>query len=477
MKKTLHLLLAGFITISVMGQAANMKIVGNSDKKFQGIQNNLLLQNKTNTSKINQLKSATIEKQRLDSIVTEGWDENLSQWEISDKDVYKYDANGLNTLLFRYEWDETTGQLETYDKEEFSYYENGTPETAANYYWNASTSAWIGTSKNKYTFNASGKLTKSLSFDWDQIGNEWDTTYKIQLIYDTILNMTYYNGFELNENTNTWDTANKTINTYDTVGNITKNISYSWETDQWITSYLMETYYDEMGNDTMQMSSWWHPIDSMLHYSSKVLSSYDDKGNQVLSVEYDWDINDSLWISYNKTESTYDAIGNQILCSEYSWNETDSIWVPENIDQNTYDYSYSYNDIFWPYYYYGITEIFSGNIPTQTYSYRYNDTDWIKNEKTTYFYSIHGVSSLPNIISENEIKVFPNPAKDYVTFNLEGSFSDLNLEIFDVQGRKVIDQIIENNTPVSVQNLSNGLYMFKLTHNGSVSTGKMVVKQ
>jgi hypothetical protein len=78
-------------------------------------------------------------------------------------------------------------------------------------------------------------------------------------------------------------------------------------------------------------------------------------------------------------------------------------------------------------------------------------------------------------ISSN-FKIYPNPATSNVTIDLV-SLDNSNVEIYDINGRKLFTQKLNNNSNnVNIDNLAAGVYMFKVTSVQGSATSK-VIKQ
>jgi hypothetical protein len=60
--------------------------------------------------------------------------------------------------------------------------------------------------------------------------------------------------------------------------------------------------------------------------------------------------------------------------------------------------------------------------------------------------------------------IFPNPTSDYLQLqlNFDDSSESIQYEILDLQGRSIQKSILENNTPIPVSHLKNGVYQFIL---------------
>ncbi len=73
----------------------------------------------------------------------------------------------------------------------------------------------------------------------------------------------------------------------------------------------------------------------------------------------------------------------------------------------------------------------------------------------------------------NSVKMFPNPAKDYVRFS-SNSNEDLNIQIFDMLGKSVL-RVDNVRNAVNVSELNAGLYFVQMTLGTQKSTKKLVI--
>ncbi|MCX6232545.1 MAG: T9SS type A sorting domain-containing protein [Bacteroidetes bacterium] len=89
--------------------------------------------------------------------------------------------------------------------------------------------------------------------------------------------------------------------------------------------------------------------------------------------------------------------------------------------------------------------------------------------------------SVPEINNVNSILIYPNPASKY--FNIDFNFGfekDMQIQIYDVLGNRIIDQSITNRNPVSinVENLKNGIYYIKIKQqNNSILIKKLLINK
>ncbi len=75
------------------------------------------------------------------------------------------------------------------------------------------------------------------------------------------------------------------------------------------------------------------------------------------------------------------------------------------------------------------------------------------------------------------ISVFPNPASETVTFSWDEGYTHLDLEIYDLTGKQIVSRTIEQNETIRVDDLSSGLYLYKLSNNNHlIDAGKISLR-
>ncbi|MFT4535737.1 MAG: PKD repeat protein [Saprospiraceae bacterium] len=75
------------------------------------------------------------------------------------------------------------------------------------------------------------------------------------------------------------------------------------------------------------------------------------------------------------------------------------------------------------------------------------------------------------------MKVYPNPASDYLTISIENTLrDDIKLSIIDVQGKIIASEVINtSNHTINTTNLLNGTYMLRLSSNDASFLKKIVI--
>ena len=74
----------------------------------------------------------------------------------------------------------------------------------------------------------------------------------------------------------------------------------------------------------------------------------------------------------------------------------------------------------------------------------------------------------------NSVKMFPNPARDYVQFSVNSN-EDLDIQIFDMLGKSVL-RVDNVRNAVNVSELNAGLYFVQMTLGAQQATKKLVIK-
>ena len=86
-----------------------------------------------------------------------------------------------------------------------------------------------------------------------------------------------------------------------------------------------------------------------------------------------------------------------------------------------------------------------------------------------------GTASTKNFDAIAGLSLYPNPVTGNVLNITSAANLDMNVAIFDVLGKQVINTKVTNNT-VNVSNLNAGVYIVKVTEDGKTATRKLVVK-
>jgi hypothetical protein len=100
--------------------------------------------------------------------------------------------------------------------------------------------------------------------------------------------------------------------------------------------------------------------------------------------------------------------------------------------------------------------------------YKKGETEW--GEKLV-------ITGVPKLKTDGQLQVFPNPARDVVTFQLNGDSETHEVRIYNQSGQLVKTECFEGNSyKLHLTGLKSGIYLYKVTSsNTSIYTGKLVV--
>ena len=116
-------------------------------------------------------------------------------------------------------------------------------------------------------------------------------------------------------------------------------------------------------------------------------------------------------------------------------------------------------------------------MPVSELGYIFLDDAWVMDYRQTAYYSDFGSSTGIEDRQETLVSVFPVPASETITFNWEDTYTHLSLELYDLAGKRVISRSIDKNEAIGIEQLSGGIYLYKLINNSTlIHSGKISVK-
>ena len=424
-----------------------------------------------------------------------------AQWMGQTKTVYTYNSNNNITLVLHYSWLSDPGEWYISGKDECFYDVNDSLIQRIEYQLRTGTNLLLPHYNYEYVFNTNGSLAETIYHDYDNNGHLM-SHHKSEYIYDE----EGYNTSTIHYSSTTESLTlfGKTEYTYDANGNIIKEIFAYWNsgTQQWQNDTKMETTYDANNNILVQIysqslnpQSWYfqYKIENTYVNNIKTLYVYytwpmdlqqwkltskqeytvDLNANLLTNTIYSPDNSGALFIT-SKYEYIYDANGNNIGSFEYEYDDYSGEFVYGFKNEFTYNDVFSFEYLILPTKSYAL-EVFlqtDFNMLIEKKTYKRVDNNWASYFKINYYYST--TTSINDVENKNEIIAYPNPAFNKVQF-LNVSSSNISIDIFNMQGLKVLSQINKGNI-ISVDNLAKGLYIYKIADKNNIYTGKLVVE-
>jgi hypothetical protein len=195
----------------------------------------------------------------------------------------------------------------------------------------------------------------------------------------------------------------------------------------------------------------------------------------------DWSLN-FLTFLLEKNELTtyqYNTEGDISVEIDSKWDATGQKWVEEYKYENTYG-TLSSSDVIYPNNEVLFLAIGDPSIRMPNKAVASDKTfekvggNWVQTDKSTYYYSAAS-STLIDELSKPSLTFYPNPASENITLQWKDKYVSLNLQVFQINGAKVLDKIVYSDEKVSVAHLVKGMYLLKLLDGReNVYTGKLV---
>lgn len=457
MKRSVSLLALLFITIFAFGQndvRPDIKKSGNLliDKHLKGFETDKhfnqihFFQKDKISDQSFGLNSSIDLKQRLDSLVSIGWEEEKGEWYPTWKDEYSYDDNGKVIRYLGYAWDDVNNRWEISEKEEYNYDASGNLSESLFYDWDEFTSQWILEGKEEFTLDAGGNLIQSTDYRWDDGLNQWIYTHKSEYSYDA-------NGKLIQFVYNAWDE----------------------EAGQWIPRWKGEYTYDANGKLILDYEYEWDDMSGQWVMYGKDEYSYDANGNLTEEMCYTWDDLYSQWIRSDKYTYTYDVTGNITQTVYYEWNDVYSQWEPFMKEEFTHDNAFPYSSLILPYDFDDVSMYFTHKLDSLIlFGWDEEHSVWWEAYISVLHYSEQDIGAVVELGAEN-ILIYPNPVANYFSVHYSGNTGKVIIELFDNQGRKIFSGEVLNDERIFIDGLNSGMYFYKLyTTDGNPMLGKLM---
>jgi hypothetical protein len=325
-------------------------------------------------------------------------------------------------------------------------------------------------------YNSDGLQDSTLSYSTKTAGASWILDMKQINHYNASKQLIKTDMWTLDEASGVLSLSMNVVYTYTTAGKIkTSSTNYLMEGVEMLGSKT-EYFYDGSGKLTSIENSMINFFTLVLEKTYRNTYQYNASGKVSVEINSAW--NDISWVDNDKTATEYNAAGDVSVEIYSTWNGT--AWVEENKDEYTYSTT-NFSDVVFPLFSYLIgsnetTEFSMNKLITGVNSYDMLIGSW-KNTGKTFFYYSGGTST--NIIEfgNSLFAVYPNPASVSVSFSWKGNYESLSLEMYQITGVKVLEQVAYSGKAVSISKLENGIYFFRLLNGQQLlHSGKLIIE-
>jgi hypothetical protein len=392
------------------------------------VQKTLSQTSKSKRSILSKQQEYTLRLDRVVSVV-------FSVDDLSSKYESTYDANRKTTLFINYLWDAATQSFAPSSKTEYAYDINENQTLYIGYTWVRATQSFVPSSKNEYTYDVNGHLTLIIGYTWDTETQSFVPSSKNEFTYDVNGKQTLYIYYRWNTATQSFRPSFKREYTYDVNGHLTLIIGYTWDTE---TQSFVPSYKNE--------------------------SSYDINGHLALIIQNTWNTETQSFVPSSKYEHTYDANGNRTLYTLYKWHPSLGDYKPSFKQEYSIILDNTTNLV----------------IMGTTFKYDTNFNKWnelVGEEYKSYWYYTKTSALSTEEFNSSLFAIYPNPTSDYLNIKTADELSNLQLEMFDISGKRVLYQPINSKESIDIQNLTPSIYLYHITDGESLLKSGKIIKE
>jgi len=352
----------------------------------------------------------------------------------------------------------------------YTYQSNNLVEESTEEVWNDD---WVFTKRENYNYYPGGATASHLQEVWN--GEEWENSLNFIFIRDE-------NEWPLEIIAQQWDGENwqnvsRQIFNYTDAGLNDSTVLMVWDENDWTDFYLVQNIFDE-NRKLVEVSDYFWIIDEW-EPDLKELYTYNGSGLIEVMQEQEWIA--EIWENKYQTNYSYNEWGIEQTLLKEIWDE-DS-WMNYSLINWAFDAN--------------------GNAIEGLVYYWFNDSWQHIQDATLNVYFDQGqrvekfvgysaetayksllVGTLEGSVN-NEILVFPNPAKDrfFISFgDLKMRDAKVSYIITDINGRQVASGNVFNSSPssrelfeISTTMLTNGIYYVTLNYDTIRNTKKLVI--
>ncbi len=399
-----------------------------------------------------QLKSANQEVDKLDSIVAFNFNEEEQQWNIPfRKESHYYNKDSQLSLYLYSGWNDENQNWEGLMKEEYQYNSQGNLEWLTIYTKGVNTD-WAPMYKDFFTYNELNQEEEITSYYWSYATeNDWKFSERTALQYNANDQLEY------------------------------KTVYWKLPQEGWIKHDQSQYFYDNGAADSI-VTSTWDEINANWIETEKLSYVYHPtEGFLVAEYAYDKDEVDNSWIKKEAFVYVRNKDKQLVERNQAIYDEQGDKLTKQYKHTYVHDFSVEMNTLLLPdWYTFSYPNFFHHQVDTKSEEvYDFSDSRWRQYRELKYFYSPKDVSTnLTLEEEENFIKIYPNPANDYVIIDWNNAaYHQVQLQIYDLSAHKVLEQQCTRNSKVELAGLKPGIYIYQLIGGATTETGKIIIER
>lgn len=391
------------------------------------------------------------------------------------KREFSYDDNMYLINLLRQQWNPLADGWDNQELEEFEFDNDGNELVSQSSYWSVLDDEWIATQRTEQTYDEEGRLSERIQFAEDPgPGSALVPQLKRTYIYDNegILDETITEFREENDmGDEVWVPGLQNLYSYENGLQDTVFINaWSPDDEEWQISRIRTFTYDG-GLEVMSRNKTWNPTEEVWIETGKIEREYTSSGLETSTTHFIME--EDGWRPVFTIENVWGAGDNAEQLNFYIWSQELQELYLSSSSQYSFDLDFEIDELAMPQSYKNTPRF--KNKPESRFGTGYLPSGFVISQiEDEYHYSPFTTLSTSNK-QDPKLRLYPNPASDFVNISSQHQTSPVRLEIFDTQGRRVMDMITQPNAQISVAGMPKGLYIYRLNGGGEIqNTGKLV---
>ncbi len=353
----------------------------------------------------------------------------------------------------------------------YSYTNSGLPAAKENSFWNLSSETWIPESGETWTYTPEG----------------WVEQHSVYTLlggvgpYDVSLRFTYTYSDEGLVETSVQENYDMNLQS---LVNQTR-MTYTYISDEWVEIYIDEwnpgaEAWEPSGKNEVEYTNgltvtrtFYNFDGSAYTLSTQTTYSYNDFNVQEAMLQYV--MTENGWREHYAQVYTFDALGNALLSSTSLYNSQQDELLPVSVVEYSYDTDFEMSATALPETYRQQNDLFRSHLTEVNFTSFWEGEPMGGGTELFYYSAFSPVTHVSEVAALN-VEVYPNPATDVLRLSAEDTSAPLRMVLTDINGRRVMDQVVQTSDLISVAHLTQGMYLYHITSATQSASGKLVVR-
>jgi hypothetical protein len=341
------------------------------------------------------------------------------------------------------EWSDDLLDWKPSQREVNSYLPAGSISSKVIMVWDEVSLDWQMLSRTLYTYLPNQRLDQEEYQDWAGPGPIWTTYARAVYQYDA--------SYRLEEILRNW---------YEPLGN------------DWLP-WQRETYHYGPADLVAELSQFvWETLDQNWRINSQYQYVYNANGERIMETNSYYDVWTMALIPSYRETFEYDVAGNMVSTTFNYWDELQGGFSPEDRRDFEYDLNTPLSAIQFPHIW--DEDFILNNKLLRLRIFSYANGSWQEN----FFADFHYSPVVTSLASESKqaIRVYPNPASDYLVMALPAGSTGGQLTILHAAGQPVLQERINaEQTTLSLRHIPAGIYVLQYRAEGEAMMSLPVV--